>query len=231
MGIFVQEKLKKIFKMANGGYLVFPIRMILATFDLQATSMILTKFQVNCLSVQQKKRKIDFQDDQNGSHLGFLIRMILAILIYQSPLCSLTSFVSTGFSVGSREEAKNRFFFWSTSHPKASYLGSSQLAFGFRRRSEKQIFKMAVIAAILDFRSEQFYFFFIYKSLWCFLPSFKSIRLSVQDQEHKIDFWRWPPPWKFDWNDVSYFWSTSHSDASYEVSSQLAFLFRRRSEK
>ena len=31
-------------------------------------------------------------------------------------------------------------------------------------------------------------------------------------------------------NDFSYFWSTSHPDASYQVSSQLAFRFRRRSK-
>ena len=39
-------------------------------------------------------------------------------------------------------------------HPDASYQVSSQLAFWFRRRSKKQIFKMATMAAILDFLSE-----------------------------------------------------------------------------
>ena len=33
-----------------------------------------------------------------------------------------------------------------------------------------------------------------------------------------------------DWNGFSYFWSASHPDISYRVSSQLAFRFRRRSE-
>ena len=47
-------------------------------------------------------------------------------------------------------------YFWSTSHPNASYQVSSQLAFRFRRRSEKYIFKMAAMAAILDFWSKQF---------------------------------------------------------------------------
>ena len=41
--------------------------------------------------------------------------------------------------------------FQSISHPDASYQVSSQLAFRFRRRSEKKIFKMAPMAAILDF--------------------------------------------------------------------------------
>ena len=35
------------------------------------------------LSVQEKKRKIDFQDGGHGGHLGFLIGMILAIFIPQ----------------------------------------------------------------------------------------------------------------------------------------------------
>ena len=43
--------------------------------------------------------------------------------------------------------------FQSISHPDASYQVSSQLAFGFRRRSEKNFFKMAAMAAILDFLS------------------------------------------------------------------------------
>ena len=47
---------------------------------------------------------------------------------------------------------RNNFsYFWSTSRPNASYHVWSQLAFGFRRRSEKKIFKMAAMAAILDF--------------------------------------------------------------------------------
>ena len=47
---------------------------------------------------------------------------------------------------------------------------------------------MAAIAAILDFGSEQFKLFSIYKSPWCFLPCFESIGLSVQEKKWKIDF-------------------------------------------
>ena len=49
MGLSIQEKKFKIdFQDGNcGGHLVFPIRKILAIFDLQVTSMSLTKFQVN----------------------------------------------------------------------------------------------------------------------------------------------------------------------------------------
>ena len=47
---------------------------------------------------------------------------------------------------------------------------------------------MATMAAILDFRSEQFQLFLMYKSPQYFLPSFKSIGLLVQEKKWKIDF-------------------------------------------
>ena len=84
--------------------------------------MLPTKFQINWLSFQEKKRKLDFQYGGHGGHLGYPIGMILAIF---------------------------------ASHPDASYQVWSQLAFQFRR-SDKKIFKMATMAAILDFLSELF---------------------------------------------------------------------------
>ena len=102
------------------------------------------------LSVQKKKRKIDFQDGGHGGHLGFPIGTILAIFDLQVTLIVPSKFgVNWPFSSG--EEAKNRFsrwqpwrpswisdqndfsYFWSTSHPDASYQVSSQLAQGCRR--------------------------------------------------------------------------------------------------
>ena len=57
--------------------------------------------------------------------------------------------------------------------------------------------------------------------------------LSVQEK-FKTDFQEsklWRPSCISDWNVFCYFLSTSHSDAFYEVSSQLAIRFRRRSAK
>ena len=79
-------------------------------------------------------------------------------------------------------------YFLSTSHPDASYQVSSQLALPLRRRSRRQIFKMATTVAILDFRLELFELFLIYKSPQCFLPSFKSIGFLFQAKNRKIDF-------------------------------------------
>ena len=51
------------------------------------------------LSVQEKKFKIDFQDDSHDGHFGFPIVTILAILIYKSPRCFQPSVKSTGHLV------------------------------------------------------------------------------------------------------------------------------------
>ena len=53
--------------------------------------MLPMKFQVKCLSVQEEKRKIDFQD---GGHLGFPIRPILATFDLQ-----VTPMLPTKFQV------------------------------------------------------------------------------------------------------------------------------------
>ena len=110
-------------------------------------------YEVWSLSVQEKKLNIDFQDGGHGGHLGFLIRTILAIFDLQVTLMLPTKF-RVKWLLGLGEEAKNRFsiwppwrpswiydrhdfsYFWSTSHPNASYQVSSQLVFRFRR-SEK----------------------------------------------------------------------------------------------
>ena len=59
------------------------------------------------------------------------------------------------------------------------------------------------------------------------------VGLSVQEKKRKIDFKMaaMRPSWISNQNNFSYFCSTSHPYASYQVSSQLAFQFRRRSDK
>ena len=102
------------------------------------------------LSVQEKKQKIDFQDGSHGGHLGFPISMILATFdLHVTQM--LPSKFGVNWPFGSGEEAKNRIsrwwpwrpswisdpndfsYFWSTSHPDASYQVLSQLAKGCRR--------------------------------------------------------------------------------------------------
>ena len=75
---------------------------------------------------------------------------------------------------------------------------------------------MVAMAAILDFRMERFWLFFIYKSPQCFLPSFESIGIWDQEKKRKIDFQDGlhAASWIYDQHDFNHFWSTSHPDAS-----------------
>ena len=80
-------------------------------------------------------------------------------------------------------------------------------------------------------QSEQFSLFLIYKSPRHFLPSFEhTIRLSVE-KKFKIDCQNdaMAALLDFDPNAFRYILSTSHPDTSHQVSSQLAFPFRRSS--
>ena len=124
----------------DGSHLGFPIRMILATVDLQVTSILPMNFESIALSVQEKKFKTDFQDGRYSRNLGFLI--------YKSSQC----FESIGLSV-QKKKGKIDFqdghhlrfpigtilaIFISTSHPDASYQFSNQLALWFRKISENK---------------------------------------------------------------------------------------------
>ena len=101
------------------------------------------RFKSVGLLVQEKKRKIDFQDSSHSSHLGFLIWTILAFfLIYKSPWCFPWS-----KSIGLLVQEKQKIDFQEGGHlgfpigtifaifdlPKCFQV-SSQLAFQLKRR-------------------------------------------------------------------------------------------------
>ena len=85
--------------------------MILATVDLQVTSILPMNFESIVLSVQEKKFKTDFQDGRYSRNLGFPIAMIWAIFDLQvTPMLPTKFWVNWPFS--SEEEGKNRFSRW-----------------------------------------------------------------------------------------------------------------------
>ena len=90
---------------------------------------------------------------------------------------------------------------------------------------------MAAMAAIWDFLSQRFELFFIYKSPRCFLPSFQSTGLSVQKKKGKIDFQDGHHLGFPNVTILAIFISTSHPNASYQFTNQLALWFRKISEK
>ena len=113
IGLLVQEKERKIdFQDGrNGGHLGFPIRMILAIFDLQVIRMLPTKFQVNWPSGSGEQANNRFQDGCHGSQLGFPIGTILALFDLQViPMLPIKFQVN--WPCGSVEEAKKRFSRW-----------------------------------------------------------------------------------------------------------------------
>ena len=115
--------------------------------------------------------------------------------------------------------------------PRYFQRTSSQLLFGFTRKSSKQIFKMDTMAAFWDFLWQRFELFFIYKSPLCFLPSFESICLSVQKKKGKIDFQDGHHLGFPTGTILAIFICTSHPDASHQFSNQLALWFRKIREK
>ena len=103
----------------NGGHLGFPIRMIIAIFDLPVTPvtpMLPTKFQVIGLWVHEKKRKIDFQDGGHGGHLGCPKEMPLTIFyLHVTPILPTQFRAIWPFSSG--EEVKDTFSRWTRWRP------------------------------------------------------------------------------------------------------------------
>ena len=126
------------------------------------------------LSVQEKKRKIHFQDGRHGGHLWFLIRMILAIFDLQVD----TSYqISSQLAFQSSRRREKQIFKMVTMEAILDFqLEQFQLFFiyksprcflpsfkpiGLLVQEEKQImkwqtFKMAAMVANLDFQSERF---------------------------------------------------------------------------
>ena len=145
----------------DASHLGFSIRMILATVDLQVTSILSMNFE----SFQEKKvqNKI-FKMTTRAAIWDSLSQRFELFLIYKSPRCFLSGFESIGLSVQKKgkiefQDGRHLGFptgtilaiFISTSHPNPSYQFSNQLVLWFRKISEKKSFKMATMMAILDF--------------------------------------------------------------------------------
>ena len=85
--------------------------MILATVDLQVTSILPMNFESIALLVQEKKFKTDFQDGHHGRNLGLPIATFRAIFNLEVTLMLPNKFrVNWPFS--SEEEGKNKFSRW-----------------------------------------------------------------------------------------------------------------------
>ena len=123
-------------------------------------------------------------------------------MIYKSHWYFLSHLVNWSF--GWREEVQNRF---SKYLPNGGRLG----------------FPIRMISAIFDLQDT----LILPIKFWVNWPF-----SSGEVQNRDFSKWQpWWPSWISDQNEFSYFWSTSHPDISYPVSSWLAVWFRRRSLK
>ena len=140
---------------------------------------------------------------------------------------------------GLGEEAKNRFsrwppwwpswifdrkdlsYIWSTSHPMLPTKFQVNKPFSSGEEAKNKFsrwppwrhlgFLIAKILAIFDLQVIPM----LPIKFWVNWP-------FGSGEEAKNWFSRWWPPWISNRNNFSYFWSTSHPDAFYQVSSQLA---------
>ena len=155
---------------------------VLAIFDLQVTLMLPTKFSRSTgLLVQEKKRKIDFQD----GHLGSPIGTILAIFDLQVTMMLPTE-LRVNWPFGFRRRSK-KIDFQDGRH--VGHLGfpirmilatfdqvtpmlptkfQVNWPFGSGEEAKNTFFKMDAMAAIWDLNDLKL--FLIYKSSRCFLP-------------------------------------------------------------
>ena len=95
----------------DGSHPRLPSRMILATVDLQVTSILPMNFESIALSVQEKKFKTDFQNGRHVHNLGFPIATIWAIF-YQQVTPMLPTKFRVNWPFSQDEEGKNRFSRW-----------------------------------------------------------------------------------------------------------------------
>ena len=180
----------------DGSYLGFPIRMILTTVDLQVTSILSMNFE----SVQEKKFKTSFQDGHHSRNLGFPIATIWAIFHLQvTPMLPIKFWVNWPFS--SEEERKNRFSRW----PPSWISEWNDFSYFYIYKSSQSflsIFKSTGALVQENKRKKRVsgwppwwpswifdpnnFSYFRSTSPKCFLPSFESNGLSVQEKR-KID--------------------------------------------
>ena len=135
----------------DGSHLGFPIRMIVATVDLQVTSILPMNFESITLSVQEKR------SDQ-------IFKMAAMAAIW---------------------DRNDLSYFWSTSHPMLPTKFRVNWPFSSEEEGKNR-FSRWPPSWISDWND--FSYFYINKSSWCFLRIFKSTGPLVQENKRKKEF-------------------------------------------
>ena len=124
---------------------------------------------------------------------------------------------------------QNNFsYFWSTSHLDTSNEVWVNCLFGSRGKVQNR-FSTRLLGqpSWISDQNDYIYFPILPIKFWVNGPFY-----SGGEVQNRFSRWQlWGPSCISHRSDFSYFWSTSHLDESSQVSSQLAFQFRRRSQK
>ena len=167
-------------------------------------------------------------------------------MIYKSPGYFLPSFESTGLSVQEKKFkidfqygdhggfGTDRFqLFLSTGRPDISYKFRVNLLFDSDEEVQNRFSRWRPWrpAWNLDWNIFSYFYLKVAPIFPTKLPVNWPFGSVEEVQNRFLRWWPWRPSWISDQNDLSYIWSTSHLDTSYQVLSQLAFRFRRRSSK
>ena len=110
-------------------------------------------------------------------------------------------------------------------------MNFKSIAFLVQEKKFKRDFQNGRHCRNLGFPIATIWAILIYKSPQCFLPSFESIGLAVKKKKETIDFQDGHHLGFPIGTILTIFISTSHPDASYQFSNQLALWFREISEK
>ena len=187
----------------------------------------------------RRSKKTDFQVCRHGGHLASPIGTILAIDLQVAPMLPTQLQVNWPFY---SEKSKNRFSRWP---PLGFQIGTISAIFElqvtpmlptkfrviwpFASGEETKIyFQAGRYCGHLGFSIGTILAIFIYVTPM--LPTELPVNWPMGSGEAKNRFSRWPPwrpSWNTDRNYFSYFWSTSHRYAYYQVSGQLAVWFRK----
>ena len=177
-------------------------------------------FKSNGLSIE-KDFEIDFQDGSCGSHFVFPIGMVCYFFIYKSPLYFLSSSQLTFQFLRSSKHSRwrlwwpswisnlNYFSFFFIYRPPWYFQWSFEsIGLSVEENNFGIDFQDASCGGHLGILIKMFLAIFDLQ-VALILPTKFPVKRHFHSGEVQNRFSRWGPFWISDWNDFSYFWSTS----------------------
>ena len=232
-------------------HLGFPIRTILALFDVQVTLKLPTQIWVSWSFYSGEEVKNRFSRLPHGRHLGFPIGTILAISDLQVTPMFLTKF-RVNWPFGSGEEVKNRFSRWRPWRP--SWISDRNYFSYFLTYKSPWYFLPCFKSISLSFQEKKWkidiqdgrhgrhlgfpigtILAIFYLQVTHMLPTKFRVKWpfsSGEEAKNRCSRWLpWWPCWISDWNNFSYFWFTSHHRCLLPIFESIGLLVQEKKRK